>query len=594
MNRSFQVDLRGVVDLLSHHLYASPRVYLRELLQNAVDAITARRLTDPAAPARIWIEPATGSADGALRIHDTGVGLTEEQVHTLLATIGRSGKRDELGFARHDFMGQFGIGLLSCFMVADTIEVQTRSASGDTVMWVGSADGQYTVRAATAAEARREQGTTVTLRPRRDDEQWLGTALVTQLASEFGGFLPIAITVAGTATTRGALPWQESGPERRRRMLDYGRELLGSEPFDAIPLSVPAAGLTGVAYVMPTPVSPAGRSGHRVYLKRMLLGDSADGLLPDWAFFVRVVVDASELRPTASREALYEDALLDTVREALGEQVRQWLIRLASANPVRLGEFLDIHHLGVKAMAAHDDELLRLVEQWSPIETNVGPMTLAEFRDRYQVLRYVATVDQFRQIGAVAAAQDLPLINAGYSYDAELIERLPHLDNAIMVERLETTDLTTRFEAVPPEVELALQPFLLHAQRTLDRLGCEVVLRAFDPVSIPALFLVSRSAAFHEQLTDTRERVDDAWAGVLDAIAASGPADRPQFVLNHRNPLVRRVAALGETAVAELAVQGLYGQSLLLGHHRIRPADAALMNSSFLGLVDRAVAAEGA
>ena len=46
MSHTFQVDLRGVVDLLSHHLYGSPRVYVRELLQNAVDAITARRAVE--------------------------------------------------------------------------------------------------------------------------------------------------------------------------------------------------------------------------------------------------------------------------------------------------------------------------------------------------------------------------------------------------------------------------------------------------------------------------------------------------------------------------------------------------------------------
>ena len=50
MTHAFQVDLRGMVDLLSHHLYGSPRVYVRELLQNAVDAITARRAGPPAAP----------------------------------------------------------------------------------------------------------------------------------------------------------------------------------------------------------------------------------------------------------------------------------------------------------------------------------------------------------------------------------------------------------------------------------------------------------------------------------------------------------------------------------------------------------------
>src|SRR5918997_192685 len=138
LNRNtFQVDLRGVVDLLSHHLYASPRVYVRELLQNAVDAITARRAVRPDAPARVVIEPPEVTGDGTLRIHDTGIGLTEEQVHELLATIGRSGKRDELGFARHDFLGQFGIGLLSCFMVADEIRVCKRADCGQTVRWTG-------------------------------------------------------------------------------------------------------------------------------------------------------------------------------------------------------------------------------------------------------------------------------------------------------------------------------------------------------------------------------------------------------------------------------------------------------------------------
>jgi molecular chaperone HtpG len=69
---AFQVDLRGLVDLLSQHLYSSPRIYVRELLQNAVDATTARRLLEPsvAATVRIVIH------DGGLSITDSGVGLT--------------------------------------------------------------------------------------------------------------------------------------------------------------------------------------------------------------------------------------------------------------------------------------------------------------------------------------------------------------------------------------------------------------------------------------------------------------------------------------------------------------------------------------
>jgi molecular chaperone HtpG len=140
----FQVDLRPLVDLLGRHLYSSPRVFLRELLQNAVDAITERRRHEQDAPARIEIV----SDRGVFTIRDTGVGLTRDQVADLLATIGRSSKRDAIGFARDDFLGQFGIGLLSAFMVADEVRFLTWPGYGEATLWVGRADGTYTITSA--------------------------------------------------------------------------------------------------------------------------------------------------------------------------------------------------------------------------------------------------------------------------------------------------------------------------------------------------------------------------------------------------------------------------------------------------------------
>jgi molecular chaperone HtpG len=571
VSNTFQVDLRGIVDLLSHHLYASPRVYIRELLQNAVDAITA---VGPDHVGRVAIT----TTDGVIRVVDNGIGLTEAQVHELLATIGRSSKRDELGFARHEFLGQFGIGLLSCFLVADEIRVHTRQAGQPAVRWIGFSDGRYEV----LPGEDREPGTEVTLLPRRGSEEFRTHETVERLARLYGSLLPVDVTVDDVPTTTGTLPWTGS----RADMLRYGAETLGFAPFDVIPLSVPEAGLAGAAFVLPTAANPATRGGHRVYLKRMLLAESVQELLPEWAFFVRCVVDSTELRPTASREALYDDSLLAAARDAIADQLRGWLVRLAAADPVRLGEFLRIHHLGVKALALHDDEMLRLVEQWLPMETNTGLATLADLRERHGVVRYVDDVDQFRQLAAVAAAQDVVLVNAGYAYDRDILARLPD------VERMDPSDLTTRFESVDRDTELALRPFLAVAQRRLDRLGCEVLLRSYEPARLPALYLTSRSAAFGKELAATRDKVDDLWADVLGAVAAAVPVDRPQLVLNHSNPLVRRICGLSDPELAGLAVDALYGQALLLGYHPIRPADADLLNSSFLGLLGHAVGGE--
>ncbi|MBN9741654.1 HSP90 family protein [Amycolatopsis sp. A1MSW2902] len=584
MNRSFQVDLRGVVDLLSQHLYSSPRVYVRELLQNAVDAVTARRAADASAPAEIAIE----AGDGTLRITDTGIGLSEAQVHELLATIGRSSKRDELGYGRRDFLGQFGIGLLSAFLVADETRVVTRSASGaPAVSWTGRADGTYAV----GPGERDTVGTTVTLTARRGAEQWFVPETVADLATLYGSMLPFEITVNGKAISGAGIPWQadERSPGHRSAdLVGYAQEVLGFTPFDVVDLDVPEAGLTGVAYVLPFPANPAERAGHRVYLKRMLLAENAPGLLPDWAFFARCVVDTGELRPTASREALYDDDQLAATREALGEQLRGWLVGLSATSPRRLNQFLKIHHLGVKALALHDDDMLRLVDEWWPLETNVGRMTLAEFRSRHGVLRYCATADEFDQLAGVAAAQNLPVINGGYTYDSELVERVGALEPGVRVDRLDPSDLTTAFADLAPDTALAVRPFVAAAQRCVDRLGCEVVLREFEPASLPVLYLVDRAASFAGELRATKEAVDELWAGVLSAFEKP-ERDRPQLVLNYRNPLVRRVSRLENAELTALAVESLYGQALLLGKHPIRPADSALLNRAFLSLLDHAV-----
>jgi molecular chaperone HtpG len=581
VEQSFHVDLRGVVDLLSRHLYSSPRVYLRELLQNAVDAITARG--DGPREVRVT------TTGGALEIRDSGIGLSEPEVHELLATIGRSSKRDELGFGRHDFLGQFGIGLLSAFLVAEEIEVVTRSArGGDAVRWVGFADGHYSVEPG----ERDEPGTTVRLRPRPGAADWTAPATVSELARTYGSLLPVRLTVDGVEVTEDGPPWAAAYPDparRRAALAAYCEDLFGFEPFDVIDLDVPEAGLTGVAFVLPQQVNPTARSTHRVYLKRMLLAENVEGLLPEWAFFLRSVVNAGELRPTAGREALYDDELLESTRAALGDSVRHWLVRLAETDPARLRSFLRLHHLGVKSMALHDADMLRLVDQWLEFETSAGPMTLREFRRRHPEGRFTASVEEFQRLSAVAGAQGVGLVNGGYVYDTAIIERLPEIDPGAVLKRLDAAELSTHFGIVEPAAELRLRPFLAAAQKAVEGLGCEIVLRDFDPASLPALYLTSRAAQHQAQFEEARQGADELWADVLGALSGTAATDRPQLVLNHRNPLTRRITALTEDGLIELAVQGLYGQALLLGHHPLRAADTAVLNRSFLGLIEWAV-----
>ena len=76
-------------------------------------------------------------------------------------------------------------------------------------------------------------------------------------------------------------------------------------------------------------------------------------------------------------------------------------------------------------MCPEDDELFRAIVDWFPFETTRGVATLAELRKRMPVVGYAATVDGYRQIAQVVAAEGIAIVNAGYIHDAEPREECP-------------------------------------------------------------------------------------------------------------------------------------------------------------------------
>ncbi|MER6270900.1 HSP90 family protein [Streptomyces sp900105755] len=610
-DHTFQVDLRGLVDLLSHHLYSSPRVYLRELLQNAVDALTARHGLEPGAPAgafgiRLY-------ADGSVvRVEDDGVGLTEADVHTFLATIGRSSKRamgvppaepirgwGKVAEQRADFIGQFGIGLLSCFLVADEIHVVSRSArtpDAPAVEWRGRGDGSYTVRSLPAA-ARPRPGTTVTLTPRADAGEWTRPVEVQALARHFGSLLRHPVTFDDGAGGPAApvnpepAPWARSYPTpgaRSRALAAYGEEVFGFTPLDTIDLDLPAVGLKGIACVLPEAVPAGRRHGHRVHVKGMLLSEQAEEILPEWAFFVRCVLDAESLRPTASRESLYEDDILAAVRDALAERLRAWISRTAASDPELLGRFLQTHHLAVKSLAVHDDEILRMLLPWLPFETTDGHATLDEFARTHRTVLVTSSVEEFRQVAAIAGAAGLGVVNGGYTYDRELVHRLPEIRPEVAVADLDPGTLTAHLDPVDRETELAAAAYLAQARDALAVFDCDVALRTFQPASAPALLLDSREAR-HERTRSqlAREQQGGVWGDILGHLRAEAP--RAQLILNQLNPLVRTAVTIDEPELARTSAEALYGQAAMLSRRPLRPAESSLINRSFLDLLAHAL-----
>src|SRR5205085_796092 len=189
-----------------------------------------------------------------------------------------------------DFIGQFGIGLLSCFVVSEEIVVVTRSArsGGRTLEWRGRPDGTYALKEIGADVA---AGTQVYLTCKKGCEEHFAPARVRERLKHYGGLLPFPIRFnagkVGDIINAGGPPWRREYPNAKARtqaLLEFGEEAFEARFFDAIPLRSEVGAVDGVAFVLPFTPSLATKQKHRVYLKNMLLSEEADNLLPDWAF----------------------------------------------------------------------------------------------------------------------------------------------------------------------------------------------------------------------------------------------------------------------------------------------------------------------
>jgi molecular chaperone HtpG len=320
----------------------------------------------------------------------------------------------------------------------------------------------------------------------------------------------------------------------------------------------------------------------------MLLSEEAENLLPEWAFFVKAVVNANDLRPTASRESFYEDEKLEAARVALGECLRDYLVNLSKRDPQKLEQFIGLHHLSIKALAVQDDEFYKLFIHWLPFETSTGEMTLGEYRELNDTMRYIPDLDQFRQVSRVAAAQNLCIVNASYTYDAELLAKYTEVFPDVGAEVIDPATLAQSFDDLEINEQEQVHEFLKVAEAALAPYKCSAEIKKFKPKELPAMYTTDREGRFIRSLEQSKEIANPLWSGVLDNISRrerhSGP--HAQLTFNFQNGLVARLTGLRDRKLLHRSVQMLYVQALLLGHHPLSSKEMTLLNEGLLAFIE--------
>ncbi len=439
---SFQVDVAGVIQIMGTSLYSRSDTPIRELLQNAHDAIQRRRLIDSTYQGRIdlRIDPERHT----LEVEDDGIGLTAKEAEKYLGTLGigvtgllkgrhpSTAGRAAAAAEGELLIGQFGIGLFSTFLLADQIVVESRKPGQEAIRWRA---GEGTEIELSSCD-REQPGTTVRLQLKEDHFHLSERPEAVERAiKEYADYLPIPIYMNGDQRRSNVInaAWFDLTPDRESIELALA-EKFDETPLDIIPIRVEQpVSIAGALYVTPqrTP-GFAGESVVTVTVRRMVISQNIDGLLPKWASFLRGVLELNECSPTASREDLVRDANFAAVRHQLERMLYEHFEELARTDPARLEAVLAWHRYSLAGAALSDRRLRDLLRSTYRFNTSAGSLSCEEIVERSaadplfeteadRVVWYNTDRRQERWISSLFAHHDAPCVQTLRSFEESLL-----------------------------------------------------------------------------------------------------------------------------------------------------------------------------
>jgi len=572
----FQVNLKGMISLLSEHLYSNPSTFVRELLQNGVDAITAIRSLDEEhqGSLQVYLNEETKETI----FEDNGIGLTEEEIHKFIAVIGESSKRE--AFDTNDFIGKFGIGLLSCFVVSNEIVLETRSAiDGNALRWTGKSDGTYQIE---TMKNDREIGTKVILQPKKEWVHLFTLPALEKNLRYYGDLLPISITLQ-TENQRISInkdtgKWLTNDCSKED-LLELGKNTFHTNFIDAFKIQSDSGKLTAIAYILPYKTQFSGKQSHKLYLKRMFLSEDDCKLLPRWAFFIRCIINTDGLSATASRESLMINDQLKASQKEIAQSIKDYLKTIGLVDPAIYHKLISTHYLHLKAIAAEDLDLLRVFIDDLPFETNKGVRNFKNIKAYQPTVYYTPNIDDFKQLRRIAESQGLLVVNAAYTFEEDLLKKIQRVDPSLTIEEISPAHLLQSFQDLDASLESDYQHFLDHANKTLRELHCLCSVKHFQPTDIPAIYIGS-SVNHGSKNSSIKNSSNNPLTATLVAFSGQKKESKPQLCFNSNNKLVQAALTIKDEYVINSILHILYVQSLLLGKYPVSDIEMNLFNEA--------------
>ncbi|WP_449619935.1 molecular chaperone HtpG [Robertmurraya sp. Marseille-Q9965] len=362
--KQFQAESKRLLDMMIHSIYSQKEVFLRELISNASDAIDKiyyRALTDDSLSFNqddYYIKVEADKEKRLLKIIDTGIGMTKEELENNLGVIAKSGslafKAENEIKDGHDIIGQFGVGFYAAFMVADVVTVISKAlGSEEAFKWESEGADGYTIEPIEKSEV----GTEIILKVKENTEEesyedFLEEYRLKSIIKKYSDFIryPIKMEVTKSRKKEGSedeyedyveeetinsmVPiWRKNKTELTTEDYEnfYNEKRYGfDKPLKHIHISVDGTIRYNAILYIPENIpfdyySKEYEKGLELYSNGVLIMNKCADLLPDYFSFVKGMVDSEDLSLNISREMLQHDRQLKLIAKNINKKIKSEL-----------------------------------------------------------------------------------------------------------------------------------------------------------------------------------------------------------------------------------------------------------------------------
>lgn len=592
---SVSIEAQNIMPVIKRWLYSDKDIFLREVVSNGCDAITKYRMLHLGTEEDMRVTVTVDKEKGEIRIADTGIGMTDEEVRRYINQVAFSSAEEflknyqgEKGEEKADIIGHFGLGFYSVFMVSDRVEIDTLSYQHDAkpVHWE-SVDG---MNFEMTEGSRTVHGTTITLHISEEEKEFLELYRVREVLNRYCGYMnaPIYLEDANAKPVEHEVPVEgeknEDGSQKMQKVTEAPKPSLINEvaplwlkkpsdcteeeyksfyhrmftdfedPLFWIHLNVDYPfNLKGILYFPKIRQDFGTHEGQiKLFSGQVFVADNIKEVIPEFLLLLKGVIDCPDLPLNVSRSFLQNDGYVRKISAYITKKVADKLTDLfTSQRETYQGYWNDIAPF-IKYGCMKDQKFFDSVKKVLLLKTTDDSyLTFEEYKTRNEAKapkkvfytndpkRQAASVAMYTQRGIDVAVMD-SLIDVNFMSFMEYSGG----EDSVTFARVDA-DVSGLTEDSDEGKDLSAEDLEKLFRKALGKEDLAVKLESLaNPDMIAMVTEDEQSRRFKEMSRLYGEKFP--------------MPDRFTLVLNRRNPTVRTLATREEGKVTDLLCKQIY------------------------------------